>query len=176
MTRDYAKKPAPRSAPRSQVPGWVWLFTGSILGGFIVFLIYLADQPADPAAASTQLNKEKSPAPLPKPKVEWTFYEKLPRQQVKVKTEEKTANHSNTQNIEYLLQAGSFRSDSDADSLRAQLLLLDLKAYVEKAVPRPNETWFRVLVGPFSSRSQMAKARQALLSNNIEALVLKRKL
>src|SRR5690625_1944758 len=53
MTRDFAKKRRPaarRRQPKSQVPGWVWLFTGAVLGAFVSFLIYLADVP--PAAST----------------------------------------------------------------------------------------------------------------------------
>jgi cell division protein FtsN len=74
-----------------------------------------------------------------------------------------------------LLQVGSFKSNRDADSLRARLLLLNLNAKIEKVSPRKNETWHRVIVGPFSDRSELADARGKLASNGIDSLLLKRK-
>ena len=75
----------------------------------------------------------------------------------------------------YLLQVGSFKSESDADSLRVNLLLLNLDAHIEKVKPKPGETWYRVLVGPMDTRSQVSSARDKLASNRIDSLLLKRK-
>ena len=75
----------------------------------------------------------------------------------------------------FLLQVGSFKSNRDADSLRARLLLLNLSASIERVTPRPGETWHRVLVGPFTNRAELASARDSLSGNGIDSLLLKRK-
>ncbi|WP_293615369.1 SPOR domain-containing protein [Porticoccus sp.] len=75
----------------------------------------------------------------------------------------------------FLLQVGSFKSNRDADSLRARLLLLNLSASIEMVTPRPGETWHRVLVGPFTNRAELASARDSLSGNGIDSLLLKRK-
>ncbi len=74
----------------------------------------------------------------------------------------------------FLLQTGSFKQLADADSLRAQLLMLNLTATVEAANMRPGETWYRVLVGPFDSNTNLADARTILAENRIDNLLLKR--
>ena len=66
-----------------------------------------------------------------------------------------------------------FRRQNDADRLRAQLLLLNFEATIE-TVNNANGVWHRVIVGPFGSRSKMAKARSILAANNINYLLLKR--
>lgn len=71
----------------------------------------------------------------------------------------------------YLLQAGSFRNAEDADSLRAQLILLNLNAEVSK-FNHNGEVWHRVIVGPFEDHSKMSSARTSLLENGIESLLL----
>lgn len=76
-----------------------------------------------------------------------------------------------SQNLLYLLQAGSFRNAQDADSMRAQLILLNMVAEISK-FNHNGEIWHRVIVGPFSDRSSMAKARTTLLENGIESLLL----
>ncbi len=76
---------------------------------------------------------------------------------------------------EFILQVGSFRRATEADSLRAQLLLLNLDAYTEQVTLNNDETWHRVIVGPFSNQSRLASARSTLVSNDYHALVLKRK-
>lgn len=75
----------------------------------------------------------------------------------------------------YLLQAGSFKSDKDAESRRAQLILLNLQTSVEVVNSRPGETWHRVLVGPFDAGDKLAAARAALFGAGIDHLLLKRK-
>lgn len=75
----------------------------------------------------------------------------------------------------YLLQVGSFKSEGDADSLRVNLLLLNLDAHIEKVKPKPGETWYRVLVGPMDTRAEVSSARDKLASNRIDSLLLKRK-
>ncbi|MCS5588002.1 MAG: SPOR domain-containing protein, partial [Porticoccaceae bacterium] len=74
----------------------------------------------------------------------------------------------------YLLQVGSFKNKPDAESLRVQLLLLNLEAFVEPFETSSGDTWYRVLVGPFDSDSKSASARAKLSDNNLESLLLKR--
>ncbi len=182
MTHDFAKKkrkPAPgkrKKTPRSnsQVPGWVWLFTGTALGAFIAFLVYLAglapEKQSQQQKATPETRAEKSHS---KPKFD--FYTLLPDSSVEVPDEQATLN-SSTPNYDYILQTGSFRNTNDADRQRAQLLLMNMNARIETASPKgKNDVWHRVLVGPFESRSKMASARQTMISNGINPLVLKKK-
>lgn len=76
----------------------------------------------------------------------------------------------------YVLQAGSFKHSADADSVRARLLLLNMRASIEKVSPSPGETWHRVLVGPFTNLSELASARAVLTQNGIDSIQLKRRL
>jgi len=76
----------------------------------------------------------------------------------------------------YVLQAGSFRSAADADSVRASLLLLNMHANIEKVSTGGNETWHRVLVGPFTSKAELSNARAILTQNGIDSIQLKRRL
>lgn len=190
MTRDYAKKnrPAPRrNRPKSQVPGWVWLFTGLVLGGFIVFLARLTDVdvPEQPQQKTTEPAPKVADEPKPEkqdtPKPRFDFYKLLRESEVIVpatEPSESQANNDQTQEAskdEFILQVGSFRKSSEADSLRAQLLLLNLDAYTEQVTLNNNEIWHRVLVGPFDNQSRLASARATLVSNDYHALVLKRK-
>ena len=76
----------------------------------------------------------------------------------------------------YVLQAGSFKNAADADSVRARLLLLNLQASIEKVTTGNNETWHRVLIGPFADKSASGKARAILTQNGIDSIQLKRRL
>ena len=74
---------------------------------------------------------------------------------------------------QYLLQAGSFRQREDADRRRAELLLLGLEPQVEEATG-DNGRWYRVYLGPYSSRSEMSRARSLTAGQDIDTLLLKR--
>lgn len=192
MTRDFAKKNRPpqrRTKPKSQVPGWVWLFTGAVLGAFVMFLVYLKDlPPAEPtsdaskAVARLMESETKTDGETNTPKPRFDFYKLLKESEVIVPATEpereqlpsgQTQTPANTH--EYILQVGSFRSAEDADRLRAQLILLNLDARTEQVTLQNEQVWHRVLVGPFSNQSRLASARSTLVSNDYSALVLKRK-
>lgn len=191
MTRDYAKKrPRPQAkkpSPKTQVPGWVWLFTGSVLGAFVMFLVYLAGVPPQRSTMGDTLNEVSKTIDTPPhqgeaksdaeqdPKPRFDFYQLLKESEVVVNPEpipkQPTAA---SEQVEYVLQVGSFKSASDADRLRAQLLLLNLDAKVETVRVRNAETWHRVLVGPFPTHVTMARARGTLSNNELDSLLLKR--
>lgn len=70
------------SAPaRKPVPGWIWLASGAVLGGFLVFLAQL-----EPGRDEVKRAKEGQPAatakpatPPPPPRPRYEFYEELAR-------------------------------------------------------------------------------------------------
>ncbi|QLF93197.1 SPOR domain-containing protein [Pseudomonas sp. ABC1] len=68
------------------------------------------------------------------------------------------------------LQAGSFRKQGDAEQVRAEILMHGHNVRVESGTVR-GETWYRVLVGPFSSREQMSKAQQSLAKDGYSNLL-----
>lgn len=73
-----------------------------------------------------------------------------------------------------VLQAGAFRSAEDANQQRAEIMLMGLNANIESSVNDSGTTWHRVIVGPFTSRSDLNKARNTLANNRVSTLVLKR--
>ncbi|GLS24492.1 SPOR domain-containing protein [Marinibactrum halimedae] len=197
-----------RNSSESHVPGWVWLFTGSLLGAFVMFLIYLQgltpDLPNQQAPTHTPTPKvvESKPTPKPEtptkattpkakqpeskqaaqkdegvPKPRFDFYTILKESEVAVPTPKhsgSTPKEPAGPELQYLLQAGSFRSANDADRMRAELILMNLEATIETVKVRNSETWHRVVVGPFDNRSKMAKARSILASQSISPLLLRR--
>lgn len=75
----------------------------------------------------------------------------------------------------YLLQAGSFRTATDADKVRANILLLGLPSRVESAQNAKGETLYRVYVGSFNTPEEMKKAQDLLAKNKMNAVVVKSK-
>ena len=183
MTQDFAKKnrPAPtkrKPSPRAnKAPGWVWLLTGIVLGAFIMFLMYLAGmtpQPDTKPQTSTTTANSNNKTNVPKPRFDFYRMLKESEPEATYTVDPADAQQANQPAKEYILQAGSFRKQQDADRLRAELLMLNLNAYVEVTNINNGDIWHRVLTGPYLSRSRMAKARSILVSNEISPLVLTR--
>ena len=184
MTHDFAKKPKATSKKKkpmkkSNIPGWVWLFTGIVTGVFISFLGYLADiKPEGPRADNTKAKQHTADNIEPDSKTTTTrfdFYTLLPEREMIVPTQREDTTAIKEQTMSYILQAGSFRNSKDADRLRARLILMGLDAKVEQVTVKNGSRWHRVQVGPFISRSKLSKARNQLVSEGIDTLLLKRK-
>lgn len=75
---------------------------------------------------------------------------------------------------QFFLQAGSFRKKEDADKVRAQIILLGQTAAVESGTVK-DETWYRVLVGPFSNREQLTVAQKQLAGGGFSNLLLQQR-
>lgn len=72
----------------------------------------------------------------------------------------------------FVLQAGAFRSNADAESLRARIALSGLMARVEPA-RIGEDTVYRVRLGPYTSASELESAKQQLAGNGIEAVAIR---
>jgi cell division septation protein DedD len=172
-----ARRPITTKSP----PFWAWVAIAASLIGFGIFLSQLSG-PADDSAIilgsnedSKSLNKESNNSASIKKEsqIKFDFYEILKGKEVNVddRIVEKTPEQKN---ITYYLQAGSFKQLGDADTLRAKLLLQGLSVSTEGTTGKNGQEWHRVVVGPFNTRSKLAKARSILASNNINSIVLKR--
>lgn len=165
-----------RSAPAAR-PGSSWraYLAGLFSGVFLSFLLYLANMPV-PGAGAPELDPTvvaEAPAEPPKPRFD--FYTMLPQQTIDGPLEPAVLADppaAAAQEV-YLLQAGSFRQNEDADRRRAELLLLGLEPRVEEA-DSDNGRWFRVYLGPFNSHSQMTRARSLTAAQDIDTLLLRR--
>lgn len=162
-------------AKKQTPPLWIWLLIVLCVIGFAFFLTQLSQkknaasnpETAKKAAQKSEAIEEKNS------QVAFDFYEILKGKEVNVddRVIEKTPEQKN---IIYYLQAGSFKQASDADTLRAKLLLQGLSVSVEKTTNKNGQEWHRVVAGPFDTRSKLAKARGILASNEINSIVLKR--
>jgi cell division protein FtsN len=181
-----------RASSRKGVPGWTWLLLGLAIGVFTAFLWHLWEIRQDPRPAPAmatsaepaggsegKARKDGKPATVGKPAPEETrfeFYTLLPSQEVmpgKGPSASKTPAKSAGQEPAYVLQAGSFKSEAEADKRRASILMLGLPVKVVKVPVKPGETWYRVVVGPFAGKAAAQTARSNLRSNGVDTLVLK---
>lgn len=72
----------------------------------------------------------------------------------------------------YYLQAGAFRSEDDAEAMKARILLLGMPAQVQQAKVN-GSTINRVRVGPFKGIDDMNRSRARLGEEKIESTVVR---
>lgn len=82
------------------------------------------------------------------------------------------ANIAATTQTTYYLQAGAFRSNNDAESIKAQILLMGLPVQVQQAQVN-GSTIHRVRVGPFKGIDEMNRSRVRLSEAKIESSVVR---
>lgn len=178
------KKPAKKS---STVPGWVWLFTGLVAGGFIAFLAYLASGAGgEPSVAkktpsATEGNKvpisNKSQPAEKNSQTDYEFYRILRESEVTVEVDplRRESVRKSAEKYDYFIQAGSFRSESDADSHRANLIIQGMKATIDGPA-KGTKGWYRVIVGPFGQNAGgLSSTRAKLVDQGFDTMVIKRK-
>lgn len=195
MARDYARGKGKKAKQKSGISSIRLFLTLIIVGGFGMALFFLAQQPKDqeapiptqqeqttapaaPAAPSTASKPASKPATDQTNKNGFDFYQLLPESEVEAPQVEayKSTPKDPNKKTNTLLQAGSFRSKKDADSMRAKLILLNLpNVVVEKTTNASGSVWYRVRVGPFDNRSMLNKAEDILAQNHIAPLRINRK-
>jgi cell division protein FtsN len=164
-----------------------------IAGLFVAFLVFLQmrpqqmlgdqtialDKPAEVDSRELHQASEKPIPPPPKPRFD--FYNLLPEMEVIVPEQEisGTQTHEGVKQVEkpgtYLLQAGSFRSQQQADQLRAKLALLGLETSLQTVNIDSRQAWHRVRVGPFNNLNDLNEARSLLKKNGVDAILIRLK-
>ncbi|OTG96499.1 SPOR domain-containing protein [Acinetobacter sp. ANC 3832] len=74
---------------------------------------------------------------------------------------------------EYILQVRSYPDPDSADARRAEIILNGLSADVMKST-EGNQTWYRVISGPYESQNAAVIAQQTLQHSGIDSIVVKR--
>ena len=155
-------------AQKQSTSPWVWAFLLLLLISFVGFILFL-DQKL--VKSGREGGAEPNNSSENKPVID--FYEVLPKREVEIpiSEEEREAIENPTINAEaeqkIILQVGSFQSESEADSLKAQLAFLGLEARIQPAQVS-DDTWHRVQLGPFASNSKLSRAKNLLIENEIK--------
>jgi cell division protein FtsN len=132
-------------------------------------------KPADPKTTQPESKAAAKPAiPVEEQSERFDFYQILPESEVDTanvepyKSTPKDAKSAHT----YVIQAGSFKNQSDAEQLRARLILEGLPNVKTHRVTNSNGSiWYQVLSGPFENRSLLNKAEDRLVRMSIQPLV-----
>ena len=92
---------------------------------------------------------------------EWAFIDALPEYSVEVDVEEAPESDKT-----YIMQCGSFRKMSQAESLKARIAFQGLASEVVES-KGANGRWFRVVLGPFDRKRMAESQRHQLRRGNI---------
>jgi cell division protein FtsN len=175
----------------SRIPKIVWLFTPILAVSFVAFLFYLKTVPAGDELdavkgdakrvfqTGVERAKEEAQKEVEKQisKPAYDFYKLLENSDVPVPKAEDSHYQSTPKTdvakYQYMLQAASFRTSEQADSLKVTLILENLNTAIEEVDVKGTQ-YFRVMVGPFINRSKMNKAQDILANHRINALVIKK--
>jgi cell division protein FtsN len=121
----------------------------------------------DPGSAGADKTSEK-----------YDFYRMLPNFEVVVPEKDKDVKRDLPASapIErpgvYVLQAGSYRNEADAERVARQLALQGVQAKVQR-VAVDADVWHRVRIGPISNLTELNKVRKQLQAAEVAALVIR---
>lgn len=90
-----------------------------------------------------------------------------------LKANELTATPAATGKESYLLQAGAFQNESEAENMKAQIAFAGMEAFVRSVNLPDKGTLYRVRLGPYKSFEEVNRIKAALSQNGINAAVVK---
>jgi cell division protein FtsN len=185
VARDY-KNSKRRTGGASSLSGIAGFVVGLALGLAVAVGVYLFDRrpAARLAQESSPMTRDEPPAaakPAPASQdaeTQFEFYEMLPKFEVVIPEQDGAAPAAGpvTGAVEkpgaYILQAGSFRNNADAERVRALIAMQGVTSKVQK-VTIDRDTWHRVRVGPITNLQQLEETRGKLRNARIDALVIR---
>ena len=179
MASDYKYRASQQRKTRDQrkVSGWKILLVLLFIGLFIGFLIFLNSSspeknPTQEAPAEVlKVEPEKKPE---QPK--FTFYKILPETEVfvpshEIDTRNREEGFGKIKPTTYLIQIGSFNQYEKANSLKLDLAMMGIQSRVEK-INLNNVIWNRLVIGPYSKSSNVAKLTKRLKENGVNTKVI----
>jgi hypothetical protein len=193
VSRDYKtikkKKPEPLT---ERFSGALSFLTGLSLGLFITVIVYFHEHSAtiennnsllasEPVIDTAKLADKKNDdiAQLPEP--QFDFYKILPNKEVNISEWESVEDDSPTkqkenQPVMFVLQVGSFKEFGAADEIKAKLAMMGVTADIQRVVINGQDVRHRVRIGPYENTEKLQKARDRLLANDLDFMLLKLKM
>jgi cell division protein FtsN len=177
--RDF--KPSNSNGNGSLFAKYQQFLSGLIIGLGVAIAVYVSDmrhqrseQPEQP-----QPRTAKPPAEpvAEQPVAQYDFYDMLPKFEVVVPERERDVRTGTpaapvARPGVYVLQAGSYRNQPDAERVRAQLAKQGIDATVQR-VAVDADVWHRVRIGPTSDLTRLNAMREALRRADVDTIVVR---
>lgn len=191
MPKDYKnivrKKPEPFTKRFSNTLSFI---TGLAVGLFVAVIVYFHEHSATIKVnnsliknelKTTQLEQETKENTVQKHKPKFDFYKILPNKEVNISEWESIEDNENDEIITsdesaiFVLQVGSFKEFNAADEVKAKLALMGVTADIQRVVINGQDVRHRVRVGPYKNLEELQKAKDRLLTNDLNFMTLKLK-
>ncbi len=192
MPRDYKNRLNRNNARKKKkpIPGYWWLITGLLIGGFAMFLSNIEEPSGETTATikkpsiQNEVRDVKKPTitatkPIDSKQPRFDFYQILPDMEIVIPEHEieerrRLEGTGKSKPGTFIIQIGSFRKPSQADTLKARLALLGIESTVQ-TVNQSGSIWHRVKSGPYTSFRMVDKIQNRLHHNNIDSIAIKLK-
>ena len=180
------KKRRVSRSKRTEYPPFVWMLFGLAIGLSVAFAVYVnsneptpvakSDSPAPASLQDTIDDNVETPAPpAAKKKPEdkrFTFYDILPNFEVITpetapEVEADVVPEAIDEPGVYVLQAGSFSTNEDADRRRAELALHGIESHIQR-VKVNDKNYHRVYIGPTDDLDELNMLRSRLRAAKID--------
>jgi cell division protein FtsN len=193
VPRDYKNiKKKPAAPTKNRFSNLLSFITGLSVGLCVAVVVYFYEHSAtiennntllvtEPSEENITEIKDESIAQLPEP--QFDFYKILPSKEVNisewesVEEEDIAVNAENKQESEmFVLQVGSFKEYQSADEIKAKLAMVGITADIQRVILNGQDVRHRVRVGPYKNTDKLQQARDRLLANDLDFMLLKLKM
>ncbi|WP_088329452.1 SPOR domain-containing protein [Lacimicrobium sp. SS2-24] len=158
VSRGRSPKTPPPKAP---VPWLRIIVTLALILAFAYFLWSIRNSAQEQPQAPTSVQSEPQEALPEPPQEEWEFVETLPQQTVEVELPDEVES-----DVRWLMQCGSFRSDDQAEQMRAKIAFQGLESQIRPS-EGANGRWYRVILGPYDRKRAAERDRHAIQKTGI---------
>ncbi|PWI33720.1 cell division protein FtsN [Vibrio albus] len=166
VRRGQGSKKTSRKKPnnRTKFPWKAGLLALLAVGAFGYGLYILSNDP-EPKVKVTQPAPKKKPVtktkPLPPPpKEEWEYVKELPNKEIEVQAKEQVVSE-----IPYIMQCGAFKTLQQAEERKVNIAFQGLGSKIRK---KENSSWYRVVLGPYTTKREAVKDKHRLQRAKIE--------
>jgi len=130
------------------------------------------EQPAEPPVSRQQSK--------PEPRLELDYHEVLPNideviSESDLVTDGEPVTERPDQDHEYVLQAGSYKAESDAESMKAKLALSGFEPVIQRVKIDGKGTYYRVRLGPYQSKRKLHLDKKRLAKQGIDSVAMRLK-
>ena len=133
-----------------------------LIAAFAYGLWFLKTSPATKKPLTTKNQvavKQDQPLPEP-PKEKWTYVENLKTKKIEV------GQYDVKQSGPYKMQCGSFKTNAQAESLKAKMAFAGIESKIQTAQGKYN-TWYKVVLGPYARKRTAEQDKHKLRNNKI---------
>lgn len=158
------KKKAVEQAPSNNMKSKLIVMTIVLLiAGFAYALWFLKTSPSTKTTIISDkvVSVEKKATSLPKPPQEkWRYVDDLKHKEVEV------GQYEVKKGGPYKMQCGSFKKQSQAESLKAKMAFAGIESQIQTAQGKHN-VWYKVVLGPYARKRNAEKDKHKLRNNKI---------